>query len=82
MQWNVLRVKLRAVPDAVTFPWISSLLPGKDRPILYTAAAWAEVLLTLDRKHFHDLLGQSFYGLEILKPGEFLFHERNAGRLR
>jgi hypothetical protein len=43
--------------------------------------AWAEVLLTLDRRDFADLLGGSFYGLAILTPGEFLQRERAAGRL-
>jgi hypothetical protein len=39
------------------------------------------VLLTLDRREFTDLLGTSFYGLAILKPGDFLQRERAAGRL-
>ena len=55
--------------------------PARDRPILFTASAWAEVLLTLDRRDFADLLGTSFYGLAILKPGDFLQRERAAGRL-
>ena len=55
--------------------------PARDRPILFTASAWAEVLLTLDRRDFTDLLGTSFYGLAILKPGDFLQRERAAGRL-
>jgi hypothetical protein len=29
----------------------------KDRPILFSALAWADVLLTLDSRHFGDLLG-------------------------
>jgi hypothetical protein len=49
---------------------------------LFTAAAWADVLLTLDRHDFGDLLGGAFYGLAILKPGDFLKRERGAGRLK
>ena len=51
------------------------------RSILFTASAWADVLLTLDRRDFAGLLGTSFYGLAILRPGEFLRMERAAGRL-
>ncbi len=44
---------------------------GKDRPILFTALAHAQVLLTLDRADFRDLLGGSFYGLAVLLPSDF-----------
>jgi len=79
--WALLRAKLDTVPDVLTFDWPAVFAPARDRPILFTAAAWAEVLLTLDRRDFSDLLGTSFYGLAILKPGEFLQRERAAGRL-
>ena len=65
----------------LTFEWPTVFAPARDRPILFTAAAWADVLLTLDRRDFADLLGTSFYGLAILKPGDFLQRERTAGRL-
>lgn len=55
---------------------------GKDRPILFSALAWTDVLLTLDSRHFGDLLGGSFYGLPILRPGAFLERERRMKRLR
>jgi predicted nucleic acid-binding protein len=49
----------------------------KDRPVVITALSLkADVLLTLDRDDFHDLLGSSVYGLSIRTPGEFL-RERN-----
>jgi hypothetical protein len=54
---------------------------GKDRPILFSALAWADVLLTLDRTDFGRLMDKPFYGLEVLKPGNFLWRERIAGRL-
>ena len=79
--WALLRAKLEAVPDVLTFEWPTVFAPARDRPILFTAAAWADVLLTLDRRDFTDLLGTSFYGLAILKPGDFLQRERTAGRL-
>jgi hypothetical protein len=55
--------------------------PAKDRPVLFTAAAWAEVLLTLDRNDFGRFIGAGFYGLNVLTPGDFLIRERSAGRL-
>lgn len=79
--WVPLRAQLETVPDVLTFDWPAVFAPARDRPILFTASAWAEVLLTLDRRDFVDLLGTSFYGLAILKPGDFLQRERAAGRL-
>lgn len=79
--WTGIRAKLESVPDVLTFDWPAVFAPARDRPILFTAAAWAEVLLTLDRRDFAGLLGTSFYGLAILKPGDFLQRERAAGRL-
>ena len=49
---------------------------NKDRPILFSALAWADVLLTLDRRDFSGLLGAQFYGLPVLTPGAFLERER------
>jgi hypothetical protein len=45
----------------------------KDRPVVITALSLkSDILLTLDRDDFHDLLGSSVYGLPIRTPGEFL----------
>lgn len=45
----------------------------KDRPVITTATALkCEALLTLDRADFHRLLGNQFYGLRILTPGDWL----------
>jgi predicted nucleic acid-binding protein len=79
--WPRIRDKLQKVPDVLTLEWPAIFAPARDRPILFTGMAWAEVLLTLDRRDFADLLGGSFYGLAILTPGEFLQRERAAGRL-
>jgi hypothetical protein len=81
VDWPLLRPKLQFVPDIVSFHWAAVLAPAKDRPILFTAAAWSDVLLTLDRTGFAELLGGEFYGLPILRPGDFLQRERAAGRL-
>jgi len=78
--WPGLKQQLTLVPDVVTFDWVTVFAPAKDRPILFTALAWADVLLTLDRNDFQSLIGFEFYGLSIMKPGEFLAQERDAGR--
>jgi hypothetical protein len=43
--------------------------PASARPILFSALATADVLLTLDRADFGRLLGAQFYGLAIMTPG-------------
>ena len=80
--WETLRSELLILDDVVTIDKPTVFAPAKDRPILFSAFAWADVLLTLDRNDFGALLGQSFYDLEIFKPGEFLRRERAAGRLK
>ena len=65
--WAQIRTKLPTVPDVLPFEWPAVFAPARDRPILFTASAWAEVLLTLDRRDFAELLGTSFNGLAILK---------------
>ena len=74
--WLELRNRLQLVPDVLSHDWVTILMPAKDRPILFTAFAWSDVLLTLDRRDFAELLGESFYGLPILRPGDFLKRER------
>jgi predicted nucleic acid-binding protein len=80
--WARLRPYLTMMDDVVTLDRAAVFEPAKDRPILFGALAWAEVLLTLDRGDFGALLGDSFYGLAILTPGSFLERERAANRLR
>jgi predicted nucleic acid-binding protein len=80
--WARLRPNLTIMDDVLTLEWAAVFEPAKDRPILFGALAWAEVLLTLDRGDFGALLGDSFYGLAILTPGMFLERERAASRLR
>ena len=79
--WGRLRPSLRTMPDVLTLDRPAVFTPGKDRPILFAALAWADVLLTLDRNDFGHLLGGTSYGLPALTPGLFLGTERTAGRL-
>ena len=80
--WNRLRGELLLMDDVFTVDRPTVFAPAKDRPILFSALAWADVLLTLDRGDFETLLGNAFYGLKILTPGQFLLHERAAGSLK
>ena len=64
------------------FDWPAVFSPAKDRPILFSAFAYADVLLTLDQHDFGPLMERTFYGLPVLRPGAFLYRERTAGRLK
>ena len=70
--WQQLLRCLEIVPDIVTIDRPAVFPVGKDRPILFSALAAADVLLTLDRADFGKLLGSHFYGLKILTPGMWL----------
>ena len=78
--WPGLAQRLLIVRDLTSheYPVVFSL--GKDRPVLFTAAGWADVLLTLDRRHFAQFFQSGFYSVRVLPPGEFLAAERQAGR--
>lgn len=80
--WLRLRPRVVITDDVVTVNRPTLFAASKDRPILFSALASAEVLLTLDRKDFADLLGSTFYGLLVMTPADFLTRERHAGRLR
>ena len=80
--WEALRLRLDVTEDVFTIDRPAVFGPAKDRPILFSALAWADVLLTLDRVDFGALIGQRFYGLRVLRPGMLLEEERAAGRLR
>lgn len=79
--WARLRTDLLVLDDVVTLDRPVIFEAGKDRPVLFSALAWADVLLTLDKGDFARLLGGTFYDLPVLKPGDFLQRERSAGRL-
>lgn len=80
--WLDLKNQLVIEDDELTFDWPLLFHVTKDKPVLCTALACADVLLTLDRRDFASLLGQSVYDLRVLTPGAFLQTERAAGRLR
>lgn len=79
--WAKLRLNL-LLDDVVTVDRLAVLPVSKDRPVLFSALAWADVLLTRDTGDFTRLLGRGFYGLHVLTPGDFLMRERTAGRLK
>ena len=79
--WVGLRSRISLVDDVVSIDRALVFPAGKDRPVLITALAWADVLLTLDREDFIKVLGSACYGLPILLPLEFLIRERKQGRL-
>ena len=79
--WLRLRSQLVTVDDVLTIDKPAVFPVEKDRPILFSALASADVLLTLDRADFSRLLGDRFYGLAIMTPGMWLLRERAAERL-
>lgn len=58
--WTVLRPHILIMDDVLTLELPAVFPVTKDRPILFGALAWADVLLTLDRSDFETLLGSSF----------------------
>ncbi len=54
------------VDDVVSLDRPAIFAASKDRPILFTALAWTEVLLTRDKSDFADMLGGTFYELSVL----------------
>lgn len=79
--WAALRGRVTVEGDELTFDWPLAFDAAKDKPVLITALACADVLLTLDRRDFRTLLGKTIYDLRVLTPGEFLRIEREGGRL-
>lgn len=79
--WLALSKKLNLVDDSLVMDWPVVFSPAKDRPILFTALAYADILVTLDRGDFGPLMEIGFYGLQIMKPGDFLRRERGQGRI-
>ncbi len=80
-EWLRLRWRVSLADDVVSLDRPTIFGASKDRPILFTALASADVLLTLDKADFAELLGGDFYGLRVLLPYSFLAEERAAGRI-
>ena len=81
-EWSRLRPHLVIVDDVLSLDRPLVFPVSKDKPVLLSALASANVLLTLDRADFVGLLGRQFYGLPLMAPSEFLENERAHGRLR
>ena len=79
--WVSLRAKTTVEDDELTIDWPIVFAASKDKPVLFSALACADVLLTLDRRNFCEPLGQTTCGLRVLTPGEFLRIVRVGGRL-
>jgi predicted nucleic acid-binding protein len=79
--WEALQPNLLILPNVLTLDRPAVFGPAKDRPILFSALAWADVLLTRDQNDFGQFFGRKFYDLVVFKPVEFLRRERAAGRL-
>ena len=67
--WVHLRRQLTIEDNVLSLDRPTIFAPAKDRPILFSAPGWADVLLTLDTSHFGELLDSEFYGLAVLRPG-------------
>jgi predicted nucleic acid-binding protein len=80
--WLRFRQCLSIVDDVLSLEYPLIFPVSKDRPVIITALAHSNVLLTLDREDFVGMLGSSCYGLPILLPAAFLAQERSAGRLK
>ena len=80
--WSRLRPQMLIQDDVLTLDRAAVFPASKDRPVLFGALAWTDVLLTLDRRDFGELIGATFFELPVLTPGMFLRRERAAGRLR
>jgi predicted nucleic acid-binding protein len=81
-EWVRLREQLKIVDDIVSPDQPTIFFASKDRPILLTALAWSDALITLDRDDFAKFLGSQFYGLRVRLPFNFLDEERREGRLK
>jgi predicted nucleic acid-binding protein len=80
--WKSLRNSVVIETDEFVLDWPLVFDIAKDKPVLVTALACADVLLTLDRRDFGALIDSAVYGLRVRTPGGFLRQEREAGRLK
>jgi hypothetical protein len=79
--WARLSQQLTTARDVWTMGRPAVFSPAKDRPVLFTAAAWSRLLLTLDDHDFGAVRQTGVYHLSVMRPGMFLETERAAGRL-
>jgi hypothetical protein len=81
-EWQTIGSQLSVLSDVLTLDRPAVFGPAKDKPILFAALAWAEVLLTLDQADFGHLMSRNFCGLVIMRPAGFLEEQRSQKRLR
>jgi PIN domain len=67
-EWAKLRQHLIILDDVLTLDRPVVFSPAKDRPILFSALAWADVLLTLDRADFGEALGHTIRTKRSSRP--------------
>ncbi|MEX1114069.1 MAG: hypothetical protein WEB53_02390 [Akkermansiaceae bacterium] len=79
--WKKYRTCLSVVDDVTTIPHGVVFPAKKDRPILFSAFAFADLLLVLDVADFGPLMGTGFYSLPVMTPGLFLKSLRESGEL-
>jgi predicted nucleic acid-binding protein len=79
--WVKLRPQLEIVDTVLCIDRPSVFPVTKDRPVLFSALAWAKVLMTLDQDDFGPLGGQ-FYHLRIQTPAAFIRAQRLANSLK
>lgn len=80
-KWRKYRPILSVVDDVTALPHAVVFAAKKDRPVLFSAFAYADVLLVLDIADFGPLMGTGFYGLSVMTPGAFLKGLRESGAL-
>ena len=59
--WAGLRPALLIMDDVLTLDRPVVFAVGKDRPVLFSALAWADVLLTLDENDFGGFMASAIY---------------------
>ncbi len=79
--WQKYRASLSVVEDVTALPYAVVFADKKDKPVLFSAFAYADVLLVLDIADFGPLMGTGFYGLSVMTPGMFLKGLRQSGVL-
>src|SRR5438132_936906 len=60
--WAALRPALLIMDDVLTLDRPAVFPVSKDRPILFSALAWADILLTLDEGDFGGFMSRPFTG--------------------
>lgn len=76
-RWETLQSRISLVDDVFSLPHAVVFAAAKDKPVLFSAFAAADLLLTLDRRDFGPLMVSGFYGLAIMTPGAFLKARRD-----